>query len=69
MKATPALFEKLRKHGLTLNLKRSEFGRATVKYLSYVVGQGQILPEIQVNILKFLTPKEKWVGLIGSLAW
>ena len=32
-KATRALFEKLRKHGLTVGLEKSEFVHATVKYL------------------------------------
>ena len=29
---------------LTINLMKSEFGQATVKYLGHIVGQGQVRP-------------------------
>ena len=29
---------------LTINLMKSEFGKATVKYLGHIVGQGQVRP-------------------------
>ena len=43
---------------LTINLMKSEFGKATVKYLGHIVGQGQIRPldpKIQ-TIAKFPIP-------------
>ena len=29
---------------LTINLMKTEFGKATVKYLGHIVGQGQVRP-------------------------
>ena len=34
----------MREAELTINLMKSEFGKATVKYLGHVVGQGQVRP-------------------------
>jgi hypothetical protein len=42
--AIRALFEKLRKHKLTVNIVKSDFAKATVQYLGHVVGCGKILP-------------------------
>lgn len=42
--ALRTLFERLRKHKLTVSLAKSDFARATVQYLGHVVGQGKILP-------------------------
>lgn len=44
MDALKALFDKLRCHKLTVNLVKSEFGKATVQYLGHIVGQGKVLP-------------------------
>lgn len=38
------LFGRLNEAGLTINLAKSEFGKATVLYLGHVVGQGQTRP-------------------------
>ena len=57
---------------LTINLMKSEFGKATVKYLGHIVGQGQVRPldaKIQ-TIAKFHIPtswKElaRFLGMAG----
>ena len=41
-----AHFAKLAAANVTVNLKKSEFGHAHVTYLGYVVGQGQVKPEM-----------------------
>lgn len=38
------LFRRLQEAGLTVNLAKSEFGRAHVTYLGHTVGQGQLTP-------------------------
>ena len=51
-------FQIMRESKLTINLMKSEFGKATVKYLGYIVGQGQVRPldaKIQ-TIAKFPIP-------------
>jgi hypothetical protein len=55
------LFDRLVKANLVINLKKSEFAKATVTYLGHVVGQGQILPrqaKVQ-TILNFPPPTNK----------
>ena len=37
-------FQIMRKAKLTINLMKSEFGKATVKYLGHILGQGQVRP-------------------------
>ena len=37
-------FQIMREAKLTINLMKSEFGKATVKYLGYIVDQGQVRP-------------------------
>ena len=37
-------FQIMREAKLTINLMKSEFGKATVKYLGHIVGQGQVRP-------------------------
>ena len=52
-------FQIMREAKLTINLMKSEFGKATVKYLGQIVGQGQVRPldaKIQ-TIVKY--PNEK----------
>ena len=39
-----ALFDRLAAANLVVNLKKSEFAKATVTYLGHVVGQGKVLP-------------------------
>ena len=65
-------FQIMRKAKLTINLMKSEFGKATVKYLGHIVGQGQVRPldaKIQ-TIAKFPIPtsqKElaRFLGMAG----
>ena len=57
---------------LTINLMKSEFGKATVKYLGHIVGQGQVKPldaKIQ-TIAKFPIPTSRkelarFLGMAG----
>ena len=39
-----ALFLRLIEYGLTVNLVKSEFAKATVQFLGHMVGQGQVSP-------------------------
>ena len=66
------LFDRLRGAGLTVNLAKCEFARATVTYLGRVVGQGQVCPvdaKVQA-VAKYPVPTTKkdlmrYLGLIG----
>ena len=66
------LFQIMREAKLTINLMKSEFGKATVKYLGHIVGQGQVRPldaKIQ-TIVKYPIPtsqKElaRFLGMAG----
>ena len=65
-------FQIMRKAKLTINLMKSEFGKATVKYLGHVVVQGQVRPldaKIQ-TIVKFPIPTSRkelarFLGMAG----
>ena len=68
-----ALFDQLRAARLTVNLVKSEFCQATVQYLGYVVGQGQIKPvTAKIDaILRYPAPRDKkslmrFLGTIGN---
>ena len=53
---------------LTINLMKSKFGKATVKYLGHIVGQGQVRPldaKIQ-TIAKFPIPTSRNFSEIGA---
>ena len=39
-----ALFDRMLEANLAINLMKSDFGQATVTYLGYIVGQGQVKP-------------------------
>ena len=56
-----ALFDRLTLYQLTVNLSKSDFGKATVIYLGHVVGQGKIPPiEAKVQgISKFVPPNDR----------
>ena len=62
----------MREAKLTINLIKSEFGKATVKYLGHIVGQGQVRPldaKIQ-TIAKFPIPTSRkelarFLGMAG----
>ncbi|XP_066946149.1 uncharacterized protein [Macrobrachium rosenbergii] len=72
LKRIKALFEVLKKAGLVVNLKKSEFAKAKVVYLGHVVGDGKVTPK-QANveaIEKISVPKcrrdvRKFLGLLG----
>ena len=65
-------FQILREAKLTINLIKSEFHKATVKYLGHIVGQGQVRPldtKIQ-TIRKFPIPTSRkeharFLGIAG----
>ena len=56
-----ALFERLLEFGLTINLSKSEVGQATINYLGYIVGDGDVAPiqsKVQ-GIFDFKIPENK----------
>ena len=65
-------FQIMREAKLTINLMKSEFGNATVKYLGHIVGQGQVRPldaKIQ-TIVKYPIPTSRkelarFLGMAG----
>ena len=65
-------FQIMREAKLTINLMKSEFGKATVKYLGHIAGQGQVRPldaKIQ-TIAKFPIPTSRkelarFLGMAG----
>ncbi len=66
------LFTRLGRAGLTVNLAKCEFARATVTYLGRIVGQGQVRPvgaKVEA-VQKFSVPTTKkelmrFLGLVG----
>ena len=58
---TFGLFNRLSQAGITVNLSKSEFGKATVVFLGHVVGQGQVKPvQAKVEaICNFHVPKSR----------
>ncbi|XP_074658644.1 uncharacterized protein LOC141911553 [Tubulanus polymorphus] len=66
------LFQNLTAANLTINLSKSEFGKATVRYLGHVVGQGHVKPisaKIQ-TIIDYPVPIDKksimrFLGMAG----
>lgn len=66
------LFGRLQEAGLTVNLTKSEFGRAQVTYLGHTVGQGRLAPVSAkvAAILEFPPPQTRkqmmrFLGMIG----
>ena len=65
-------FQIMREAKLTINLMKSEFGKATVKYLGHIIGQGQVRPldaKIQ-TIVKYPIPTSRkelarFLGMAG----
>ena len=65
-------FQIMREAKLTINLMKSEIGKATMKYLGHIVGQGQVRPldaKIQI-IAKFPIPTSRkelarFLGMAG----
>lgn len=68
-----ALFERLSKANLTVNLLKSEFGHAHITYLGHVVGQGTVKPvDAKVEcILKIPRPtnKREVMRFLGSAGY
>ena len=72
VKHVKLFFDKMLDANLTIDLAKSEFGKATVEYLGHVVGQGQVKPitaKVDV-ILNFPVPKCKkdimrFLGMVG----
>ena len=63
-------FQIMREAKLTINLMKSEFGKATVKYLGHIVGQGQVRPldaKVQ-TIVKYPIPTSQ-KNLPDFLVW
>jgi len=67
-----SLFSKLSEANLTVNLKKSGFGQATIEYLGHVVGQGRVRPvEAKVEAIQNLpSPKnrrevQRYLGMVG----
>ena len=72
MQVHRALFDRLIAVRLTVNLAKNDFCQATVQYLGYVVGQGQIKPVTSKidAILRYPAPRDKkslmrFLGTIG----
>ena len=55
------VFERLTEANLTVNLEKTEFVKATVKYLGHIVGQGQVRPlDAKVKaVVEFPVPTDK----------
>lgn len=63
--AIRALFARLRKHRLTVNLVKSDFAKATVQYLGHEVGQGKIRPSAaKIQAILDLPPPENKKALM-----
>ena len=65
-------FKRLVQYNLTINLRKSDFGQATVVYLGHVVGQGQVSPiTAKVNAInEYPVPSNKkalmrFLGMAG----
>lgn len=66
------VLERLKEANLTINLEKSDFGRAQVQYLGYIVGLGQVAPlESKVQaILEYPNPRNRrelrrFLGMVG----
>ena len=64
-------FQIMREAKLTINLMKSEFGKATVKFLGHIVGQGQVRPlDAKIHTTKFPIPTSRkelarFLGMAG----
>ena len=63
---------KLREAGLTANIKKCQWGKTSVEFLGYIVGQGQVKPSVckEAAIKHFVQPitkRQLWrfLGLTG----
>lgn len=72
LKRIKALFQVLRKAGLVINLKKSEFAKAKVVYLGHEVGFGKVAPKQanvdsirHIEIPKCRRDVRKFLGLVG----
>ena len=65
-------FQIMREAKLTIKLMKSEFGKATVKYLGHIVGQGQVRPlDAKIpTIAKFPIPtSQKELAILGMAGY
>ena len=65
-----SFFQIMREAKLTINLMKSEFGKATVKYLGHIVGQGQVRPldaKIQFIPYPYLTKRTCQISRYGRI--
>ena len=72
IKHLKALCDRLKDTNLTVNLAKSEFGKATVTFLGHTVGQGKVLPlENKVQCVKEYPPPQdkrslmRFLGMAG----
>ncbi|XP_066959143.1 uncharacterized protein [Macrobrachium rosenbergii] len=72
LKILRKVFKKLREAGLTINLQKSEFGKATVQYLGFEVGKGLLAPiDANVEGIRKATPPatrkqlQRFLGMAG----
>ena len=59
-------FQIMREAKLTINLMKSEFGKASVKYLGHIVGQGQVRP-LDAKIQTIVSIPTSWKELARFL--
>ena len=72
IKTLDRLFQRLSEANLTINLSKSDFCAAEVKYLGYIVGYGRITPSETkiVDIQRYPVPKtlkgiRRFLGMAG----
>ena len=60
LKSQALLFQTLRQFGPTVNLAKSELGKAEVVYLGYVVGSGKVAPiTAKVEVIAQMPPPRR----------
>ncbi|XP_068210311.1 uncharacterized protein [Palaemon carinicauda] len=72
MKGLKEVWLRLRKAGLTINLKKSDFGHAKIQYLGYVVGSNEVAPvDAKVKDIIAIQPPtsrrevQRFLGMVG----
>ncbi|XP_068247994.1 uncharacterized protein [Palaemon carinicauda] len=72
MKGLKEVLLRLRKAGLTINLKKSDFGHAKIQYLGYVVGSNEVAPvDAKVKDIIAIQPPtsrrevQRFLGMVG----
>ncbi len=66
------VFEKIQQPGLTVKLKKCQFGRRRAHYLGHIIGEGKIRPDPEKvkAVIEYPEPKTKkdvraFLGLVG----